>query len=324
MRNARNYLFLPLIASMFPQLASTQSATQNISTDQVGRKLYVEHIRPVLEQQCQACHSGAAKQGGLDVSTREGLLHGGGRGPAVVPGNSKASLLYKLVTHHEQPYMPVRSKKLPAETAALLALWIDLGAPDDASVAASAMVVPTSAAAIGTKAGGDPLFEKVRPVLEAKCLTCHGGKFKQAGFDISTRDKLLRGSDGHKDVVVPGNAAASLFIKKIKHQHEPGMPYQGEKLADETIASIAAWIDAKAPYSGELRAPSGGEQKAFLHGSDHWAYQPPKRPAVPKVNDQAWVRSPIDAFVATEHKKRKLEPMPEGTNRRCCGACISI
>ena len=305
MRIARHYLFLPLIGSVLPQLVSAQSAT-----DQVGRKLYVEHIRPILEQQCQPCHNGTSKQGGLDVSTREGLMHGGGRGASLVPGNSKGSLLYKLVTHHEQPYMPVGSKKLPAETAALLALWIDLGAPDEAS-AASATVMPTSMPATG----GDPLFEKVRPVLEAKCFTCHGGKFKQAGFDMSTREKLLRGSDGHKDVVVPGNAAASLLIKKLRHTHEPGMPFQGEKLPEEVIASIAAWIDAKAPYSGEIRLRSGGEQKAFLHGSDHWAYQPPKRPAVPKAASAAWVRNPIDSFIAAEHAKRKFDPVPEADKR---------
>ena len=157
---------------------------------------------------------------------------------------------------------------------------------------------------------GDPLFDKVRPVLQTKCLNCHGGKFKQAGLDISTREKLLRGSDVHKDVIVPGNAGASLLIKKIKHLHEPAMPYQGDKLSDEMIANIAAWVDAKAPYPKDLRLEAA-DQKAFLHGSDHWAYQPPKRPLLPKVKNQAWVRGPIDLFVAAEHEKRHLEPMPE-------------
>ncbi len=284
------------LAGLCAQHGRAQSAT-TLSAEQAGRKVYAEHVRPVLQRHCEACHKDAARQGGLDVSTREGLLQGGGRGPAVVPGNSKDSLLYKLIAHREQPHMPPRAAKLPDETAALIALWIDLGAPDDASAAPAGP--------------GDALFEKVRPVLETQCLNCHGGKFKQAGLDLSTREKLLRGSDGHKDVVVPGNAAASLLMKKIRHQHEPGMPYQGQRLSDATIAGIAAWVDAKAPYARDLQPRAAGEQKAFLHGSGHWAYQPPRRPALPAVKQGAWARGAIDRFVAAEHQKRNLEPMPE-------------
>jgi len=298
------------LAGLFTQHTGAQSTSNILSAEQAGRKLYAEHVLPTLEQRCQACHNAVAKQGGLDLTTREKLLQGGSRGPAVVPGNAKDSLLYKLITHHQQPNMPLQGKKIPDETSALIALWIDLGAPYDASLR-SANDARASHADMVSNVPGDPLFEKVRPVLETKCLSCHGGKFKQAGLDISTRDKLLRGSDEHKDVVVPGNAVASLLIKKIKHLHEPGMPYQGEKLSEETIANIVTWIDAKAPYSKDLQLEVAHEQKAFLHGSDHWAYQPPKRPSLPKIKNQAWLRSPIDSFVAAEHEKRGLEPMPE-------------
>ncbi|MFN0164834.1 MAG: DUF1549 domain-containing protein, partial [Bryobacteraceae bacterium] len=295
------------MAGLLPQPARAQT----LSAEQAGRKLYAEQVRPVLERQCQACHQGSAKQGGLDVSTREGLLQGGSRGPAVVSGNSKDSLLYKLITHRQEPHMPLQGEKLPGETSALIALWIDLGAPDDAHLPATAKGASASPSGLVSKVAGDPLFDKVRPVLEAQCLNCHGGKFKQAGLDISTRDKLLRGSDGHKNVVVPGNAAASLLMKKIRHLHEPGMPYQGQKLSEETIADIAAWVDARAPYARDLQQTGAGEQKAFLHGSAHWAYQPPKRPPLPKVNNRAWTRGPIDLFIAAGHGKRNLEPMPE-------------
>src|SRR4030095_5427176 len=71
--------------------------------------------------------------------------------------------------------------------------------------------------------------EQVRTVLETQCLICHGGKFKQAGLTVATREGLLRGSD-NGPVVIPGNARASLLVKKIRHEHEPGMPYQRNKL----------------------------------------------------------------------------------------------
>ena len=299
-----------VLAGPFTKHTSAQSASMTLSAEQAGRKLYAEHVQPVLEQRCQACHSSTAKQGGLDLTTREKLLQGGSRGPAVVPGNAKDSLLYKLITHSQQPNMPLQGEKIPDKTSALIALWIDLGAPYDTALPAATEGTLAHAGMVSNDSG-DPLFDKVRPVLQTKCLNCHGGKFKQAGLDISTRDKLLRGSDVHKDVVVPGNAAASLLIKKIKHLHEPGMPYQGDKLSEEMIANIAAWVDAKAPYPKDLQLEVAADQKAFLHGSDHWAYQTPKRPLLPKVKNQAWVRGPIDLFVAAEHEKRHLEPMPE-------------
>jgi hypothetical protein len=39
----------------------------------------------------------------------------------------------------------------------------------------------------------------------------------------------------------------------------------------------------------------------------HWAFIPPKRPAVPPVRDQGWVRNPIDAFVLARLALRRLK-----------------
>ena len=30
---------------------------------------------------------------------------------------------------------------------------------------------------------------------------------------------------------------------------------------------------------------------------DHWAFQPVKKPALPAVKNQAWVKTPIDQFI---------------------------
>ena len=206
------------------QVWSQQMDNPTSFTTEVGIRLFAEQIRPILDRHCLACHSSPTTQGGLDLSTRRGMLAGGGRGPAVVPGDSRASLLYQLVTHSQEPAMPLEAEPLPAEAAVLIALWIDLGAPfaephADHSSSAIDMLVDSHSFSSG-------VFSRVRPTLEAKCLKCHGGKFRQAGLDLSTREKLLAGSDEHRDVLVPGDAPASLLVKKIRHQHEPGMPYQ--------------------------------------------------------------------------------------------------
>ncbi|MDB5174426.1 MAG: hypothetical protein JWN51_3199, partial [Phycisphaerales bacterium] len=43
----------------------------------------------------------------------------------------------------------------------------------------------------------------------------------------------------------------------------------------------------------------------------HWAFVPPVRPTPPVVKNAAWVRNPIDAFLAAEHERRELTPRPE-------------
>ena len=43
----------------------------------------------------------------------------------------------------------------------------------------------------------------------------------------------------------------------------------------------------------------------------HWAFVPPKRPAVPEVKDKTWVRNPIDNFVLARLEAEGLKPSPE-------------
>src|SRR5713101_2255804 len=94
-----------------------------------AEKLFSDSIRPVFEKSCLPCHGPQTKSAGLDLSTREGLLRGGEHGPAVVPGDPKASLIYKLVAHEADPHMPLKGDKLPQESIDRIAEWIKAGAP---------------------------------------------------------------------------------------------------------------------------------------------------------------------------------------------------
>src|SRR5262245_19177807 len=96
-----------------------------------GLELFKQHVRPLLAERCLRCHGGKATESEFDLSDRPGLLRGGTRGPAVVPGKAKDSLLYQLVTHAREPHMPHDGRKLADEDAGRLAAWIDSGAPYD-------------------------------------------------------------------------------------------------------------------------------------------------------------------------------------------------
>jgi hypothetical protein len=96
-----------------------------------GLKLFTDHVRPLLIDQCVNCHGGEKIKGELDMTTRAGLLHPGENGPAMIPGKSADSRLLKLVRHEEDPHMPSKKPKLSDEQIAFIARWIDAGAPYD-------------------------------------------------------------------------------------------------------------------------------------------------------------------------------------------------
>ncbi len=293
------------LAAMLPKDSPLPSQPSSQTAQEVGSQLYLSHIRPLLEEHCQACHSAKAKQGGFDLSSSEALMRGGTKGAAVVPGNAKASLLYRLVAHEQEPAMPYKAAKLSKEAIALLEMWINLGARAPAEPSATVVAAPAVTSAAG---GSEKHFvEKVRPVLQAQCFNCHGGKFKQAGLNLQTREALLRGSDNGA-VVVPGKADESLLVKKIRHEHEPGMPYRAAKLPETAIIDLTAWVNAGVPYDRPLEMPTEVPLSQH-HQSDHWAFQPVKRPQLPKARNQAWVRNPIDAFVAAKQEEKKLSPL---------------
>jgi hypothetical protein len=90
----------------------------------------------VLQKNCVGCH-GIAKTSGLDLRTRETVLAGGSRGPAVTPFNSSRSLLLRLVTHQATPSMPP-GQELSASDVDTLRRWIDGGALFEETAAGNA------------------------------------------------------------------------------------------------------------------------------------------------------------------------------------------
>jgi hypothetical protein len=92
----------------------------------------------VLKQKCFQCHSDALQMSNLNLATREAMLKGGDKGPALVPGNAEASRLYRRLSGLELPKMPMAPlPPLTAEEMALVKTWIDGGASWDSSAAAA-------------------------------------------------------------------------------------------------------------------------------------------------------------------------------------------
>src|SRR6266478_5898908 len=105
-------------------------------------------VQAVLKR-CSQCHGPTLQMSKLDLSTREAMLKGGEKGPAIVPGNAEASPLYRRVAGLQTPAMPMAPvPALNAQEVALLKNWIDQGAKWTPAAAA----VPTTAPAVSASA----------------------------------------------------------------------------------------------------------------------------------------------------------------------------
>ncbi|MFO1022830.1 MAG: PSD1 and planctomycete cytochrome C domain-containing protein [Planctomycetales bacterium] len=99
------------------------------ASDEAGKKLFDSQVKRILTESCLKCHGGESVKGGLDLSSRSGLLHEGDNGPAIELGKGDESRLYRLTAHLEQPHMPHKLPKLDDASIKAIKDWIDAGAP---------------------------------------------------------------------------------------------------------------------------------------------------------------------------------------------------
>jgi mono/diheme cytochrome c family protein len=164
---------------------------------------------------------------------------------------------------------------------------------------------------VAKMAQGLALFKKhVRPVLVAQCVKCHGGEAIESEFDLTDREKLLRGGSSGK-VVEPGKAKAGRLYERISHARKPGMPFQREMLDDTAIARIAEWIDLGAPYDAPLTLgqdqPSSWTEKVVSRDArDFWAFRPLRRVDPALAKNAAQVRTPVDRFILEKLEAKGL------------------
>jgi mono/diheme cytochrome c family protein len=87
-----------------------------------------DQVHKILAEKCLSCHC-TARMSGLELSTRESIVAGGRRGPALVPGKPSESLLYKAVARESDLQMPPGKTALSPEQIRVIGEWISAGAP---------------------------------------------------------------------------------------------------------------------------------------------------------------------------------------------------
>ncbi|MCC9658278.1 PSD1 and planctomycete cytochrome C domain-containing protein [Rhodopirellula halodulae] len=91
------------------------------------RDLFEVHVRPTLVKHCIQCHGETEQEGGLKLTTLEGLLAGGDSGPAIVREAPDESLLIEALRFESFEMPP--SGQLDDPTVSGIAKWIAAGAP---------------------------------------------------------------------------------------------------------------------------------------------------------------------------------------------------
>ncbi len=146
--------------------------------------------------------------------------------------------------------------------------------------------------------------KEIRPILEAKCLGCHGPEKQKSGLRLDRKDDAFKGGDNGPAIVV-GKASDSDIIRRVlSDEKDVRMPPKGEKLSEAQVETLKRWIDGGALWT-ETAANSAKNPK------DHWAFKAPTRPSEPKVKDAGWARNAIDRFVLAKLEQEGLKPSPE-------------
>jgi mono/diheme cytochrome c family protein len=117
------------IAILAAGLVGSAAHAQTPPPDDAKLEFFEKKVRPVLAANCFNCHSANTKaMSELRVDDRNGLLVGGKRGPAIVPGQPEKSRLLQAVKHVLPKASMPPEKTLADEEIADLARWIRDGA----------------------------------------------------------------------------------------------------------------------------------------------------------------------------------------------------
>ncbi|MEX2300145.1 MAG: DUF1553 domain-containing protein [Bryobacterales bacterium] len=146
----------------------------------------------------------------------------------------------------------------------------------------------------------------VLPILEQRCLVCHGELQRQSELDLRTRQAMLKGG-ANGTSLVPGDAVESRLYRRISGLEAPVMP-MGAEMPQEEILIVRDWINQGAHVEADSEQTAAAE--ADKRPEDWWAFQKPVRPAVPETADARWARNPIDAFTYRKLQEKGLKVAP--------------
>lgn len=145
---------------------------------------------------------------------------------------------------------------------------------------------------------------EVKPLLNKKCISCHGGVKKKGGFSLLFRSEALANTESGKPAIIPGDANGSEMIRRLTLQDpEERMPYKEHPLSEDEINLLRKWINQGAAWG------------------NHWAYVTVAPQTVPQrrqffgliTKKDPWAINDIDHFIREKLDAQDLEPSPQAS-----------
>ena len=276
------HVVVPLGVSPDEALAKIQG-----SKPKAGEAIdFDRHVLPILEERCNSCHHAPFDRSGRLVNPKASLrfdsfsevMKGNLDGPVIVPNDLEKSRLYSVLNLPEDNdlFMPPKGGPMDQEQKDVIKRWIEEGAqPSKNSVSATQGGIP---------APDEPVSftNHILPLLEKRCLDCHGEPYvkngrtikPRAGLQLDTYEMVIKGNlDG--TIVTAGDPSVStLYQVVVLPDDDPElMPPKGDPLTEDERTMIKRWIlegageQPAAEAADPNAAPKPKEKKELATGT---------------------------------------------------------
>jgi WD40 repeat protein len=204
---------------------------------------YSKHVEPIFENRCTVCHSGNTTRGKYDMSTYAGVMKGGKRGAAVVPGKSAESNLFLFCARQKQPVMPPADSDEPCtpQEVTLLKLWIDQGAKAPATARVKKKIVVSLPPAQVRPVRAVAVSPDGTVVAAGRGNQVHLYDAKKGDYLKTLTDPQLRTPDGKE-----AKAAHISLVESMAFAPD------GKTLATGSFQELTLWDAEKGTVKGRL------------------------------------------------------------------------
>ena len=163
--------------------------------------------------------------------------------------------------------------------------------------------IPLLLLAVASLGAAVDFDREIRPLLQERCVECHGPKKVKANLRLDAKPHAVKGGESGP-AFVAGDPAKSLLFDRITTQDEDKkMPPKGEPLTSAQTEKIRQWIAEGAVWP-ENAADQAARRDPRL---DHWSVQP--------VRQDFGTAKSVDDFVSARLKVAGLRMSPEADRR---------
>ena len=144
----------------------------------------------------------------------------------------------------------------------------------------------------------------VKPILEKRCVACHGSLRQEGGLRLDAVQLLRRGGDSGPTTHGETPDASLLLVAVLGTGDISRMPAEAEPLPAAEIDVLRQWISQGAIAADEA-VPDDPRR--------HWSFLPPVAGPVPPRSGDFVAHNPVDVFLNARLVHERLQPLPEAS-----------